>query len=56
MTHPGSPVEPTGGGLDVSGRRCQVQSARGADASDRTTGRCTAQGDMGYSLLCGKIA
>jgi hypothetical protein len=27
-----------------------------ADASHRTTGRCTAQGDIGYALLCGKIA
>jgi hypothetical protein len=27
-----------------------------ADASHRTTGRCTAQGAIGYALLCGKIA
>ena len=30
--------------------------ASGADASHRTTGRCTAQGAIGYALLCGKIA
>jgi hypothetical protein len=45
----GVPVPVGNAGLDVI-RRTQPSWCQ------RTTGRCTAQGDISYALLCGKIA
>jgi hypothetical protein len=43
-------------GLDVSGRRYQVQGAGRTDTLHPAAGRCIAQGDIGYALLYGTIA
>ena len=39
------------GPLEVCGSDGEMVSLRAP-----TTGRCTAQGDIGYALLCGKMA